>query len=627
MKSGSGGKPTTLALALTALLLGSCSLLQPPRLDQPDIPSTMAPAPPGTTWYLGSTEREAGGGVRAFTFADAKAATPVVVQFSVDSDEFIEVASWEFETTTAAPGPDFVTSIELETVTGVAVRWRLVQVDRCGRIAAASRYSPDQRMNGTYDWDLALETSWRVGDRMRLSVEARRLAGAPMAEMAMTVESPGSVVEGSWRALPPQPQTTEETSPPVEVGPVVLENLLPISDDVEGTSTAGLPANEFRWNNQRVYWWNQTAGRWDGILPTAVPPASGDSHWWLWKDLGGTPTPVQEVSDRTANTPDAFWDEACATLDVFFSRDAFGTSRFRRLTYDAATDTYTEVTAKGGVKVPDSLRGSKRVTITKTSNGYLWAAVNHEGRLLVSRSIDGGNTWPEPVAIATTAANGDTHWVSFHSGTEERLGVAATENGSVDDARVHFLWTDPTATGWDEPGDWVDETPRLPGPEGTETADDELSAVSFENRVFFVIETEPGPGSRQEGVPQLLVYARSTTGTWSSHVVNRFTRDGGDDRKRPVIAIDASHRQVIIGTGRDNQSMATLFVASIDDLDTWQEHILFHVPEEGTEAIYNLRLPRQPVDDRSRLLVLVEEVGARGEVWRQLVGFTVVSGG
>jgi hypothetical protein len=602
-------------------------MLQPPSVDRPDLPATTTPAGPSTAWYLGSSEREAPGGIRAFRFAEAEPAAPITVDFVVETDEFAEIASWEAEMTDAAPGPRFDTSIRLGAVTGAAIRWRLLQVDRCGRIVATSRYSPDQRMEGTYDWDLELETNWKVGDQLRLSLEARKIADVRVTETAIAIDSSGSVVYGSLQSLPPQSEVTEATEPPVTPGPVVLTNLLPMSDDVPNTSTTGLPTNEFRWNNQRVFWWNRSAGRWDGILPTARPPAAGNSHWWLWKDLGGNPTPVQEISTRTANTPDAFWDEGCATLDVFFSRDAFGTSRFRRLTYDPTTDTYLETTAAGGVKVPESLRGSKRVTITKTDNGYLWAAVNHDGRLLVSRSIDGGETWPEPVSISPTAANGDTHWVSYTDATGQRLAVVATENGLVGNARAHFLSLDPTSTQWDEPAAWLDETPLLPGPEGDETADDELSAISFEDWVYFVIETEPGPESRRAGVPQLLLYARSPAGVWSTHVANRFTESGGDDRKRPVITVDAPHRLVIIGAGRDNQTTASIFVAPMDDLDNWQEHILFTLPEAGAEALYNVRLPREPAHDSSRLLILVEEVGVRGEVWRQLVEVSEAGGG
>jgi hypothetical protein len=607
------------AVGTLSVVLSSCTMLQPPDVDRPDLPATTSPAGPGTAWYLGSSEREAPEGTRAFRFAEAEPTTPVTVDFGVDADEFAEIASWEAEMTNAAPGPRFETSIQLEAVTGAAIRWRLLQVDRCGRIVAASRYTPDQRMEGTYDWDLEIETNWQVGDQLRLSLEARKIADAAVAEAALAIDSPDSVISSTMESLPPPSEVSEPAGPPIDPGPVALSNLLPMSDDVEGTSTAGLPANEFRWNNQRVFWWNETARRWDGILPTGRPPAAGDSHWWLWKDLAGTPTPVQELSARTANTPDAFWDEGCATLDVFFSRDAFGTSRFQRLSYDPDTDTYLETTTPGGVKAPESLRGSKRVTITKTDNGYLWAAVNHEGRLLVSRSIDGGVTWPEPVSIKSTAANGDTHWVEYTDGAGDRLGVVATENGLVGNAKAHFLSLDPASTEWDEPGAWRDETPLLPPPEGDETADDELSAVSFEDWVYFVIETEPGPESRPAALPQLVLYARSPAGVWGVHVVNRFTENVGDDRKRPVITVDASCRQVIIGAGRDNQRTASIFVTPIGDLDSWQEHILFDLPEAGAEALYNVRLPRQPVDSSSQLLVLVEEVGAQGEVWRQVV--------
>jgi hypothetical protein len=121
-------------------------------------------------------------------------------------------------------------------------------------------------------------------------------------------------------------------------------------------------------------------------------------------------------------TPDAFWDEGARTLYVFFSQGNSGTSRFRRFQYSPTTDRYVEVSRSGGVAAPDMLRGGSRVTITRSPNGHLWAGVNYENTLLISRSTDGGNTWPNPVAIKTTAIAGEGHWAVFTAGGSTRVG-------------------------------------------------------------------------------------------------------------------------------------------------------------------------------------------------------------
>jgi hypothetical protein len=602
---------------LAGLVLGACTALGPPQVGLEPAP-TVAPRL-GSDLILGDVEHERLGGIHGFEFATTVAPTGSPLEIEASSDDFMEVASWETEPGDLSFGREFDTFLEIRSATGVAIRWRVSQVDGCGRVRATSRYSPDQRSAGVFEWRLELDATWTAEDRLRFSVETRRLQDAPITEASLTVNTADSRVRGEVLELDPVVGVTQPPIPPSGPVAVTLTNLLSESDDVHGTATDDLPTNEFRWNNQRVYWWNAQAGRWDGILPTASPPAASNSHWWLWKDLGGQPAAAQEFSARTANTPDAFWDEGCATLDVFFSRDAFGTSRFRRYAYDPVTDTYVETTPKGGVKTPLTLRGSKRVSITKTSNGYLWAAVNHDGRLLVSRSIDGGTTWPNPISVTSTAANGDSHWVSFVEDGTERVAIIATENGSAENARVHFLSIDAATPAWDSAGSWANETALLPGPEGDETADDELSAIAFEDRIYFVIETEPGPQSRRDGGPQLVLYSRSRDGQWSKHIANRFTTEVGDDRKRPVVTIDAAARQVMIGVGHDDKRSASLFYSSVDDLVVWNEHTLFTLGDTGTEALYNVRLPRQPVDGTSDLLVLVEEIGIRGEVWRQRV--------
>ena len=74
------------AVGTLSVVLTSCTMLQPPSVDRPDPPATTSTAGPGTAWYLGSSEREAPGGIRAFLFADAEPTTPITVEFAIDTD-------------------------------------------------------------------------------------------------------------------------------------------------------------------------------------------------------------------------------------------------------------------------------------------------------------------------------------------------------------------------------------------------------------------------------------------------------------------------------------------------------------------------------------------------------------
>jgi hypothetical protein len=172
----------------------------------------------------------------------------------------------------------------------------------------------------------------------------------------------------------------------------VLETTLPLNQAVAGTDISKLGGNnpQYRNNNQRNFWWNATARRWDGLLPTASPPAASASQWWFWHDLGGaSPQPMRFSEDAPARTPDAYWDQASQMLFVFYSRGDSGTSKFRRYRYDQPTDRYIEVSRSGGINAPTQLRGGPRVTILRSPNGYLWAAVNATvdgvSRIVVSR--------------------------------------------------------------------------------------------------------------------------------------------------------------------------------------------------------------------------------------------------
>jgi hypothetical protein len=411
-------------------------------------------------------------------------------------------------------------------------------------------------------------------------------------------------------------------------GDAVLSNTLGSGEPIVGTDISSLGGQQYHQNNQRNVWWNEDKRRWDGILPTASPPAANPSAWWLWQGLDTEPTPSRVMESATARTPDALWDADERLLYVFFSRGNSGTSKFRRYRYDPMTDRYDEDSVSGGVNAPTRLRGGKRVTIVKSPNGYLWAGVNsgESNEILVSRSTDGGDTWPEPVRIKATDISGEGHWVTFTQDGTTRVGFAATEDGAAPggEARVHFLHLDEDEADWTDPTRWTDETSQLPGWEGDERADDELSAVVFEDRVFVTIETEPLGDARSNRRPQLIVFERHAGGGWAKHVILRYLKFA-DDAKRPVITVDASARLLIVSAGSTQRTHADLWYAPIDSLDgrdeRWSKLRVFEVGDSHTESIYTTRmpLPRYPVVAGANLPVLIDDRGDAKRMWRQVV--------
>ncbi len=608
--------PTSRLLQLFTLLLVSCTALVPPEVGEPPETSTTTIPGPTKRLFLSSRQEYHGTGDQVFDLVASDGDTGSMIA-PPGGREFVELFAWQTPVGSGIVGSTVDTSIRVIQAEGVVYRWRIRQLDQCGNEKAASAYSPVLRGGGQERVTIDFATSWETGDMLRLSLEVREPDDrGEFVEVGLGEDSWVQVQASSLDSSQVE-MVLDTPAQPAAQAPYVPA----FTGDLElaGSDTAGLPNNEFRWNNLRVFWWNDYRKRWDGILPTAQPPAEEASDWWLWKDLAADrPQPSFEVSGRTVNTPDTFWDQSCASLYVFMGRGAEGRSRFFRYRYHPETDSYASDTPPAGVEVPEDLRGPKRVSIIRSPRGHLWASVNQGNRLLVSRSIDGGLTWPDPVSITPTHGDGDTHWVVYEEGGVTRVAVAATEDGSIPGSRVRFLSIDENGE-WRIPSNWVDESGLIPGNEGDEQADDELSAIYFRGEVYLANETEPGPLSRRNASPQLLLFRRDATGSWTKFIITRFERDGAADRKRPVISADAEQGRIIVGVGRGDRSVASLFFANVDALDQWTELEIFAVGGAAGETIYNVWLPRYAVTSERGLLAMVEEVGTTSDVWRQVI--------
>jgi hypothetical protein len=439
------------------------------------------------------------------------------------------------------------------------------------------------------------------------------ISGTIEATTAGTFAVQVRVTDGADTATGGFPWTVSEPPPiPTDVS---LSNVFALDDAIANTDVG----NQWSGNSQRHSWWNADQRRWDAIMPTSRPPATASRAWWLWTDVAGTVSPRQQIEANTKLLPDTYWDQQARTLYVYLSKSS-GTSTFRRFTYDPATDQYREQTPSAGVNV--ALPGSKRVTMIKSPNGHLWAGANHEKKILVTRSTDGGDTWATPVAIKPTGIEGEGHWVLLTVGGRTHVGYANSEDGlePTGNSRVHFVHLDQNDPNWSTPSRWTDETSQLPPWEGDERADDELSAITFEGRVFITIETEPNGSARAQNAPQLVVFERTVGGTWLKHIVLRLKTS--TTLKRPVIAVDEDARLLIVGGGRKStKDQAELYYAPIDSLvgrdEQWKNLRIFQ-GQAGSVSIYNLRLPRFPVNRQTGLLAQIDD-GYTGNMWRQLL--------
>ncbi len=590
---------------VTLLLLASTACVTADGASDTTVATTIQA--PATRLFLSAL---AGDSDRARpALIESPAGTAALIDRAVPEGHFTELAAWEYGLDAPLADPLVTVSLTLAPTDELAVRWRLVRTDSCGGFRAASAYVDVGRPAGRHLGSIRFVTDWRSGDRLVLSLEARRLDPDGSDLLQLTVGTTASFVDlgpGVDRAVAEADGAGSVTAATV-LGSVVGSGELALTDATR------LPAGDFRWNNQRTIWWNGHAGRWDTVLPTAAPPAAAGSDWWLWTDLAGDPQPVKQMATRPSS-PDIYWDDAVCELSVFFSRDASGTSRFNSYTYDPYADTYLPRFGESGL--PVAMRGSRRVTIMKSPNGHLWAGVNHELGVRVMRSVDGGATWAEPVVLRSTVARGDNHWVVFEEGKRTRVGLAVTEDGGD----VLFLSIDQDDVFWADARRWRDESHLIPGHQGSEMADDELSAVALGGEVFIVIETELGSTSRSDGLglPQLVVYHRAADGSWFKRVLAAYGAEPGDDLKRPTIGANRETGQIHVGVSRSDRTASYILSASLVDLETWEPYPVFTVRDPGSQSLYNMRLPRQPVDLEIGLPVLVVEQ-ASGRLWRQLV--------
>lgn len=355
---------------------------------------------------------------------------------------------------------------------------------------------------------------------------------------------------------------------------------------------SGLAGNTWSGSHQTTIWWNAYKNRWDGVIPTSVAAgAAAASHWWITKDVTGTPSAHLLLHTTTGRFNDCWWDNAAKKLYVLGVGAT--NAQFFRFSYDDSTDAYTKIGST--LTLPTPLGGTgKKDVIGKTPNGYLWVGTtgSTNNRFDIARSTDDGVTWSTVKTIKTLDYRGDINWAGFNDGSTNRAAFAMTEDGSVDltSAQVHFLHIDEANAGYATPGNWTDETSSIPAHTGTERADDELQAIVYQNNVYITIETEAGSA----GNPQLVVYKRTQAGVWTKHTVNTVA-SGLGTWKRPNICIVTDTGQLVVVAGRPTTTNeVAYFKASLTNLNSWVGPVL--LAQTGASiSIYDPRTPRDPV--------------------------------
>jgi hypothetical protein len=314
-----------------------------------------------------------------------------------------------------------------------------------------------------------------------------------------------------------------------------------------------------------------------------------------------------EVDDSGGTRPDAFWDDAAATLYVLNSKNSG--SFVNTYIYNPATDAYS--LDVDNVKVDGVDNIANRATIYRTPNGYLWTSMmtdsNPDG-LWINRSTDGGRTWDGPVRLLVPNENGQTGMTHFdHNGTTH-LAVVGAEDGAAADSQFRFLFIDQDSAGWNTAGAWTDESSLLPAFQGDEHSDDEVSIISDSSgNIYFAAETEGEAGSASNGDPQLLLMHRTPAGIWTQVTMRRHG-DSTESRKRPTVSIDATSNLLYVCSVNQSRTEIACKAAPLNSLallETATPTVVFS--ETGTSFRNNIT-PRFAVTSTQGLLVLVDDL-------------------
>jgi len=305
--------------------------------------------------------------------------------------------------------------------------------------------------------------------------------------------------------------------------------------------------------------------------PTGSKPQSklwyADGQWWAtlynagagqhriyrlnratqaWQDTG---TPIDT---RAATRADVLFDRSTNKLYVAShvwssasggSTSAANGAKLWRYTFDPATDRYT---LDGGYPAQINSATAEALTIDRDSTGTLWATWTQGSRVFVARtSGDNDAAWAAPYVIPGTPtlttddissviAFGGRIGVMYDNENDQRTTFAIHQDGAGDGA-----WTlQNVPTGWN--------------------SDDHINLkADAGGRVFAVTKTSDTAGSE----PLILLNVRSAAGTWTTHVVSRYT----DDHTRPIVQLDELRGEVhVVMTCGNTGGYICMKTASMD---------------------------------------------------------------
>ena len=307
----------------------------------------------------------------------------------------------------------------------------------------------------------------------------------------------------------------------------------------------------------------------------------------------------QMVDDRNFSRADVVWDGShlytvSGGIDPASSKHRALLSRF---SYDGAR---REWHLDRGYPFAITDGGAETFVADKAQDGQLWVTFTRSEQVYVTHSLTTDQDWTKPFPLPM-AQSGDL--------TPDDISAVVAFDGAVgvmwsdqQDGAMYFA----SHRNGDDDQTWQFST-AIQGPG---LADDHMNLKTLHDdpagRVFAVIKTSLNDAPDADPTrPLIMLLVLQDDGTWAQHVVSRVA----DDQTRPLLLIDAEHRQLVIFTSGPCCSGGTIYFKA-----TNLDHIAFPYGvgtpfmEAGQNGkINNPTSTRQNLDSSTDLLVIASD--------------------
>lgn len=303
---------------------------------------------------------------------------------------------------------------------------------------------------------------------------------------------------------------------------------------ISGVSTTSLTDPVARWTKgtTRVSW--HDGANYGAVLPTAT------GHR-LFTNLN-SPSAGTVVDSRTGSRPTVV--QSTGWLGILRGHPT--QSRFS--SYNTASS-YAALVTDAVVPLTPANTDQSPIALTRSPNGYLWAAMVASNKVTVTRSTDNGATWGAAQDVVTGWSLFPTGVVAL-SVTGTTVVLLATGNDGSGRAALSI----PQASASYAAASWTTET--LPALASGAQSDDHLSmTVAPDGRILAAAKTTNAAANIQ----LLYLLVRSTGGVWTSSNIEVGPDDDGGTSPgytRPTITLTYDSVVVAYGSIYSPQSLS-----------------------------------------------------------------------